>query len=180
MLEDYLKSDAVEVALQPTQDKPKPTQVKSKPTQKPPLPLKPTTAPSPTRRSIKPRPANLLPANQPGQPNPLDQIVQELSAIDLTVSTKPPVPPRPAPRKRVKGILKNKHQNVEIPIEAQVDPFMTRGHVHSASVRERRTNHSSRPKVSGYQSEMDPKMAKACSKRLRRTRSTDLVGYVFF
>ena len=167
MLEDYLKSDEVSVPLPPTQTVQKPTQKASVPLNQ--------IAPSPTRRSIKPRPQNLLPANQTA-PSPLDQIVQEISAIDLTVTSKPPVPPRPAPRKRVKGILKNKNQNVEIPIEAQVDPFITRGHTHSVSVRERRSNHSSRKKVSGYQSVMDPKMAKSCSKRLRRTRSTDLVG----
>merc|ERR1712228_5960 len=46
------------------------------------------------------------------------------------------------------------------------------GHHHGASVRENRRKSG---KVSGYQSEMDPNQ-KGCSKRLRRTRSTDLVS----
>ena len=128
--------------------------------------------PSPARRTSKPRPANL--------PVQMVKIQEQIETIDLSSppapvkSRKPPVPPRPAPRKRVKGILKNRHEIPEHPnpIEARVEPsFLPRGHHHGASVRETRRKSG---KVSGYQSEMDPNQ-KCCSKRLRRTRSTDLV-----
>ena len=146
MLEDYLSASDLS---QNQNSKPKP--------------------PSPTRRTSKPRPANL-----PVQT--VATIQEKFETIDLTassnVSRKPPVPPRPAPRKRVKGILKNRHEDVQQPpIEATVEGIFNRNH-NSASMRDRRRV-PHRPKVSGYQSEMDPK--KCCSKRLRRTRSTDLV-----
>lgn len=135
----------------------------------------PKQLPSPARRSSKPRPANV-----PVQ-CPVVQIQEQIETIDLSgplsKPRKPPVPPRPAPRKRVKGILKNRHDIAEqLPVEATVEPFFSRTH-HTASVRERRhAPHSkvSGKKSSGYMSEMDPNK-KCCSKRLRRTRSTDLV-----
>ena len=148
MLEDYLKGSEIPLSQKSSS---------------------PQVFPSPTRRASKPRRATFqLPPSQ----CPINTIQEQMETIDLSSpqAKKPQVPPRPAPRKRVKGILKHTEQ---LPIEAKVE-FFDRNHHTSASVRERRPNH--RVKPSGYQSEMDPNQMKACSKRLRRTRSTDLIG----
>lgn len=104
-------------------------------------------------------------------------IAEQIETIDLRSPSKTPekdpVPPQPTPRKKVRGILK-KRAPLQDNSSGNPDPInFSRGQPFSASCRS--AGGRKAPKTSGYMSEIDPKAAK-CSKKLRRTRSTDLMN----
>ena len=119
-------------------------------------------APSPKRRqSLKPRPppkpASLMPT--------ICTIEERIENIELEPKTK--TPPRPAPRKR-KGILKQPTDRFD-----HFNESFQRSAKGYSSCREDNPSRRTK-KMSGYQSEIDPKTTKSCSKRhMRRIKSSE-------
>lgn len=144
-----------------------------------------SNAPTPVRRN-RPPPVPTIPKpllistheitsirESTSERNAMVTIAEQIETIDLRSPSKTPekaVPPQPTPRKKVRGILKKR-----APLQDNSsDPSnFSRGMPFSSSCRS--AGGKKAPKTSGYMSEIDPKAAK-CSKKLRRTRSTDLVN----
>ena len=94
-------------------------------------------------------------------------IEERIESIELSQPTKK-TPPRPAPRKR-RGILKQPTNRFD---NFSEDAFARASKGYSSCREESAPRH--KKQLSGYQSEIDPKTAKSCSKRhMRRIKSSE-------
>lgn len=171
VIDDYL-NESITVPTPSRRTRPAPTLPASK------------TRPAPPPPALKPKPEPTVVSvaihESTSERNAMVTIAEQIETIDLRSPTKSAMtsvmtPPKPTPRKKVRGILKHRATDAlkipDIPLEAS--NAFSRGKLCSSSVRERASSGKT-PKHSGYMSEIDPKQM--CSKKLRRTKSTDLIG----